>query len=89
MNSGPLRDSNLVRALNGTISPLEFLVLPRVTALFLMIPLLCIFADCMGILGGAFVAARQVTAPSDKTSVPTVRRDTSAIYEPVYCDNFA
>jgi hypothetical protein len=37
----------------------------------------------------AFVAARQVTAPSDKTSVPTVRRDTAAIYEPVCCDNFA
>src|SRR5260370_749544 len=37
------------------ISPLEFLVLPRVTALFLMIPLLCIYADCLGILGGAFV----------------------------------
>lgn len=39
------------------ISPLEFLVLPRVTALFLMIPLLCVFADCMGILGGAFVSS--------------------------------
>ncbi len=39
------------------ISPLEFLVLPRVTALFLMIPLLCLYADCLGILGGAFVSA--------------------------------
>jgi phospholipid/cholesterol/gamma-HCH transport system permease protein len=39
------------------ISPLEFLVLPRVTALFLMIPLLCVYADCLGILGGAFVGA--------------------------------
>ena len=38
---------------------------------------------------GAFVAARQVTSPSDKTSVPTVRRDAAAIYEPVCCDNFA
>ncbi|MGO8802732.1 ABC transporter permease [Candidatus Binatus sp.] len=38
------------------ISPLEFLVLPRVTALFLMIPLLCVFADCMGVAGGAFVS---------------------------------
>jgi len=36
------------------ISPLEFLVLPRVIALVLMIPLLCLYADCMGILGGAF-----------------------------------
>ncbi|HYL57888.1 MAG TPA: ABC transporter permease [Candidatus Acidoferrales bacterium] len=39
------------------ISPLEFLVLPRVTALVLMIPLLCIYADCVGILGGAFVGS--------------------------------
>jgi phospholipid/cholesterol/gamma-HCH transport system permease protein len=39
------------------ISPLEFLVLPRVTALLLMIPLLCIYADCVGILGGAFVGS--------------------------------
>jgi phospholipid/cholesterol/gamma-HCH transport system permease protein len=37
------------------VSPLEFLVLPRVLALFLMIPLLCVYADCMGVLGGAFV----------------------------------
>ena len=39
------------------ISPLEFLVLPRVLALFLMIPLLCIYADCLGVAGGAFVSA--------------------------------
>ena len=37
------------------ISPLEFLVLPRVLALILMMPLLCLFADLVGILGGAFV----------------------------------
>ena len=39
------------------ISPLEFLVLPRVLALFLMIPLLCVYADCLGVAGGAFVGA--------------------------------
>jgi phospholipid/cholesterol/gamma-HCH transport system permease protein len=37
------------------ISPMEFLVLPRVLALVLMMPLLCLFADLVGILGGAFV----------------------------------
>lgn len=37
------------------ISPLEFLVLPRVLALILMMPLLCLFADLVGILGGMFV----------------------------------
>lgn len=33
----------------------EFLVVPRVLALVLMMPLLCLFADFVGILGGAFV----------------------------------
>ncbi|WP_341326662.1 ABC transporter permease [Methylotuvimicrobium sp. KM2] len=37
------------------ISPMEFLVLPRMLALILMLPLLCIYADFMGILGGAIV----------------------------------
>jgi phospholipid/cholesterol/gamma-HCH transport system permease protein len=37
------------------VSPMEFLVLPRMLALVLMMPLLCIYADLMGILGGVFV----------------------------------
>jgi phospholipid/cholesterol/gamma-HCH transport system permease protein len=37
------------------ISPIEFLVLPRMLALVLMMPLLCIYADLMGILGGLIV----------------------------------
>lgn len=37
------------------ISPMEFLVLPRMLALILMMPLLCLYADLMGILGGAMV----------------------------------
>jgi phospholipid/cholesterol/gamma-HCH transport system permease protein len=37
------------------ISPLEFLVLPRVLALVIMMPLLCLCADLVGILGGMFV----------------------------------
>jgi phospholipid/cholesterol/gamma-HCH transport system permease protein len=36
-------------------SPMEFLVLPRMLALILMMPLLCLYADLMGILGGALV----------------------------------
>ncbi len=38
------------------ISPMEFLVLPRMLALALMMPLLCLYADLMGILGGAAVS---------------------------------
>jgi phospholipid/cholesterol/gamma-HCH transport system permease protein len=37
------------------ISPMDFLVLPRMLALILMTPLLAVYADLMGILGGAFV----------------------------------
>lgn len=37
------------------ISPLEFLVLPRMIALALMMPLLCLYSDLMGIVGGAAV----------------------------------
>jgi phospholipid/cholesterol/gamma-HCH transport system permease protein len=37
------------------LSPMEFLVLPRMLALILMMPLLCVYADFMGILGGAVV----------------------------------
>jgi len=39
------------------ISPIEFLVFPRLLALCLMMPLLCIYADFMGIIGGAIVSA--------------------------------
>jgi len=37
------------------ISPMEFLVLPRMIALLVMMPLLCLYADLMGILGGLIV----------------------------------
>ena len=37
------------------IPPMEFLVLPRMIALILMTPLLTLYADLLGILGGAFV----------------------------------
>jgi phospholipid/cholesterol/gamma-HCH transport system permease protein len=37
------------------IEPMDFLVLPRMLALIAMTPLLAIYADLLGILGGAFV----------------------------------
>jgi phospholipid/cholesterol/gamma-HCH transport system permease protein len=37
------------------ISPLEFLVLPRIIALCLMMPLLCLYSDFLGIAGGSAV----------------------------------
>jgi phospholipid/cholesterol/gamma-HCH transport system permease protein len=38
------------------IPPLDFLVLPRIIALVVMMPLLCLYADLVGIIGGAVVA---------------------------------
>jgi phospholipid/cholesterol/gamma-HCH transport system permease protein len=37
------------------ISPVEFLVLPRLLALTLMMPLLCLYSNLLGIIGGAVV----------------------------------
>jgi phospholipid/cholesterol/gamma-HCH transport system permease protein len=37
------------------ISPMEFLVLPRMLALILMVPLLTLYSDLVGILAGFFV----------------------------------
>ncbi len=37
------------------ISPMDFLVLPRVVGLVVMMPLLCLYADFVGFLGGAAV----------------------------------
>lgn len=38
------------------LSPMEFLVLPRMLALILMMPLLCLYSDLTGIIGGAVVS---------------------------------
>ena len=45
------------------LSPMEFLVLPRVLALVVMTPLLCLYANLMGLLGGAFVGVTFLDLP--------------------------
>ena len=45
------------------ISPIEFLVVPRMLALVVMMPLLTIYADVLGILGGALVAGGMGITP--------------------------
>lgn len=53
---GSMKVTQEVDALRTTgIHPFEFLVLPRMVALFLMMPLLCLYSDLLGILGGAVV----------------------------------
>jgi phospholipid/cholesterol/gamma-HCH transport system permease protein len=45
------------------ISPMEFLVLPRMLALIVIMPLLTIYADVLGIIGGAIVAGGMGITP--------------------------
>jgi len=45
------------------ISPIEFLVLPRMLALIVVMPLLVIYADLLGIVGGGIVAGGMGISP--------------------------
>lgn len=38
------------------VSPIDFLVMPRVVALFCMMPFLALYSDCLGVLGGMAIA---------------------------------
>ena len=46
------------------LSPMEFLVLPRMLALILMTPLLCLYANLLGILGGMTVGVLMLDLPA-------------------------
>jgi phospholipid/cholesterol/gamma-HCH transport system permease protein len=48
------------------ISPMEFLVLPRLVTLVLMMPLLTVFADVIGVFGGYLVAVVMMGVPSEQ-----------------------
>ena len=53
---GTMQVNNEIDALETMgFDPMEFLVLPRVLALIFIMPLLCLYADLMGIIGGALV----------------------------------
>jgi len=53
------------------MSPMEFLVMPRMVALILMMPLLCVYADLMGILGGALVGVGMMNISVTEYAVRT------------------
>ena len=56
-NLGTMQVNEEIDALQTLgVSPMDYLVLPRMTALVLMMPLLCIYADFMGFLGGMMVS---------------------------------
>jgi phospholipid/cholesterol/gamma-HCH transport system permease protein len=55
---GTMRVNQEIDALTTLgISPMEFLVVPRLLALVLMVPLLTVYADLMGVFGGAVISA--------------------------------
>jgi phospholipid/cholesterol/gamma-HCH transport system permease protein len=56
-------------------SPLEFLVLPRVIALVLMMPMLCLYSDFVGVMGGAVIGVGML----DLSWTTYFRETTSAI----------
>jgi phospholipid/cholesterol/gamma-HCH transport system permease protein len=53
------------------LSPIDFLVLPRILALALMMPLLALYANCVGILGGMVVARAILQIPATAYWVET------------------
>ncbi len=58
---GTMRVSEEIDALEAmSIDPIRFLVMPRVVAMFIMAPVLTVFADIIGVLGGAIVGYYQV-----------------------------
>ena len=53
---GTMQVNEEIDALRTTgISPIDFLVVPRTLSLFIMTPLLSLYAVCIGILGGAVI----------------------------------
>ena len=61
---GNMRANEEVDALETLgISPVQFLVLPRIIALVCMMPLLALYANCVGILGGMVVSASVLDIP--------------------------
>ncbi|MBV8772155.1 MAG: ABC transporter permease [Deltaproteobacteria bacterium] len=61
---GSMKVSQEIDALTTMgISPFEYLVLPRMMALILMMPLLCTFSDIVGMLGGAAVGVGMLDVP--------------------------
>ncbi|MGZ8248616.1 MlaE family ABC transporter permease [Methylomagnum sp.] len=55
---GSMRVNDEIDALKTSgFPPMEFLVLPRLLALFVATPFLCIYADVLGMFGGALVAS--------------------------------
>jgi len=61
---GNMKANEEIDALNTLgISPVDFLVMPRLIALCLMMPLLALYANCLGIIGGMIIALGVLDIP--------------------------
>ncbi len=70
---GNMRANDEIDALETLgIRPVDFLVIPKLVALSLMMPLLALYANCMGILGGMFVSLTVLDIPPAAYWVQTV-----------------
>lgn len=70
---GNMRANDEIDALETLgIRPVDFLVAPKLVALFLMMPLLALYANTMGILGGMFVSLTVLDIPPTAYWVQTV-----------------
>ena len=76
---GTMQVNNEIDALETMgFDPMEFLVLPRILALVLIMPLLCLYADLMGIIGGALVTVNFF----DVSLVEYLNRTAGAVHLP-------
>jgi phospholipid/cholesterol/gamma-HCH transport system permease protein len=70
---GNMRANDEIDALETLgIHPVDFLVLPKLVALALMMPLLTLYSNCMGILGGMFVSLTVLDIPPSAYWVQTI-----------------
>ena len=62
---GNMKASEEIDALETLgVSPVDFLVMPRLVALLFMMPLLALYSNCLGILGGLVVSAGILDIPA-------------------------
>ncbi|MBC8102927.1 MAG: ABC transporter permease [Cytophagales bacterium] len=74
---GSMKVTEQIDALRSmALSPVEYLVVPRLLAALITLPLVCVFADMAGVLGGAIVAA------SNGVSFPAYRESLRLLMEP-------
>ncbi len=60
---GTMRVTEQIDALSTlAVNPVKYLIIPRLIAGFIMLPILTIFADMIGIIGGYFVSVETLSA---------------------------